>query len=370
MSQRHMHFKVNELAHHAAEVFGAKTCINIAKYPDMAKVPNPNAGLPHWTTTSEVATMDFARNVLDIPVPRLIRIRMGQNRFAIVRSIASFQQVWTSVVFTRYGSLYCSRDLEDVESSQPLYMYANGGHITKKSFAIGPSVARETFYNRRAAVDFDRGSCNDPLETYYRAIGQLEKACLLPADQTISSAHLWHDDLHVASIFADPAEPTKVVGLIDWQSTEISPLYFHARQPQIINYVGPTINGLQRLQLPKDWEEFKPSEREVANTLYLPQSLSELEPTWSEFSGKGDSNYADAEGAIRGMEAMSSIRESLGDFFPEKGIVKQDNYEEALDALSEMKDRKISKFASNAKEREAWEKEWPFGNLKQNSEVV
>lgn len=29
MSQRHMHFKVNELAHRAAEVFGAKTCINI-----------------------------------------------------------------------------------------------------------------------------------------------------------------------------------------------------------------------------------------------------------------------------------------------------------------------------------------------------
>ncbi|EMD87708.1 hypothetical protein COCHEDRAFT_1158921 [Bipolaris maydis C5] len=358
MSQRHMHFKVNELAHHAAEVFGAKTCINIANMLStmddgswvVAKVPNPNAGLPHWTTTSEVATMDFVSSTSMLLV-------FIQDRFAIVRSIASFQQVWTSVVFTRYGSLYCSRDLEDVESSQPLYMYANGGHITKKSFAIGPSVARETFYNRRAAVDFDRGSC------------------LLPADQTISSAHLWHDDLHVASIFADPAEPTKVVGLIDWQSTEISPLYFHARQPQIINYVGPTINGLQRLQLPKDWEEFKPSEREVANTLYLPQSLlsfqaKEIQTTYSIFQKKEKISKADAEGAIRGMEAMSSIRESLGDFFPEKGIVKQDNYEEALDALSEMKDRKISKFASNAKEREAWEKEWPFGNLKQNSEVV
>jgi hypothetical protein len=91
----------------------------------------------------------------------------------------------------------------------------------------------------------------------------------LAEDQTISSAHLWHDDLHVANIFVDSAEPTKVVGLIDWQSAEISPLYFHARQPQIINYVGPPINGLERPQLPKDWEELEPSKREAANTLYL-----------------------------------------------------------------------------------------------------
>jgi hypothetical protein len=76
MSQRHVHFNVNELARCAAEAVGAKTCVSVAKYPDgmfnksmlftmndgsqvVAKVPNPNAGLPHFTTASEVATMDF-----------------------------------------------------------------------------------------------------------------------------------------------------------------------------------------------------------------------------------------------------------------------------------------------------------------------
>jgi hypothetical protein len=76
MSQRHVRFNVNELARCAAEAVGAKACVNIAKYPDgmynksmlltmddgsrvVAKVPNPNAGLPHLTTASEVATMDF-----------------------------------------------------------------------------------------------------------------------------------------------------------------------------------------------------------------------------------------------------------------------------------------------------------------------
>jgi hypothetical protein len=81
MLQRHVRFNVNELARCAAEAVGAKACVNIAKYPDgmynksmlltmddgsrvVAKVPNPNAGLPHWTTASEVATMDFVSYII------------------------------------------------------------------------------------------------------------------------------------------------------------------------------------------------------------------------------------------------------------------------------------------------------------------
>jgi hypothetical protein len=106
---------------------------------------------------------------------------------------------------------------------------------------------------------------------------------------------------------------------------------------------------------------------------YLAQ-IAELESTWSEFSGEDGSTYpfafpekereeleADSEGVVRGMEAMHSIRESLGELFPDQGIVKPDHYEEALDALSQMKHQVISAFATNAAEREAWEKAWPFG---------
>ncbi|KAH5006440.1 hypothetical protein HBI81_197980 [Parastagonospora nodorum] len=508
MSRRHVRFNVNELARCVAEAVGAKACMNISKYLDgmynksmlltmndgsrvVAKVPNPNAGLPHLATASEVATMAFARKVLEIPVPRVLAwcsrahentvgaeyiimeevpgIELEQvwpkmsieDRFAVVKSIVGFQKAWTSVSFTNYGSLYFSRDLEGAPSSQPLYIDENGNYITNEEFAVGPSTARETFDSGRGGIDFDRGPWGS-LEAYHRAIGHREMACvrqlselpkspvtlcgpgtyqptkakklkalhyyldmlkyLLPEDQKISTAHLWHDDLHVANIFVDPAEPTKVVSLIDWQSTEISPLYFHARQPHFIDYVGPPINGLERPQPRKDLDELAPSEKEAANALYLQQSLcslyntiahrqnprlyaalqfqntqkylllvlarnllidgeasylsqiAELESTWSEFTGNEGSTYpfafsekerkeleADVEGVVRGMEAMRSIRESLGELFPEQGIVKSDNYEEALDALSQMKDQVIGEFATNASEREAWEKAWPFG---------
>jgi hypothetical protein len=78
LSQRHIRFNVNELARCAAEAIGADLCVEIKKYPDgmynksmlltmsdgtqvVAKVPNPNAGQRHFTTASEVATMDFVR---------------------------------------------------------------------------------------------------------------------------------------------------------------------------------------------------------------------------------------------------------------------------------------------------------------------
>jgi hypothetical protein len=78
MSQRYVRFNVNELARIATEAVGAKSCVSIEKYPDgmynkamlltidngtlvVAKVPNPNAGRPDFTTASEAATMDFVR---------------------------------------------------------------------------------------------------------------------------------------------------------------------------------------------------------------------------------------------------------------------------------------------------------------------
>lgn len=70
---------MNELARVAAESVGSRECVHIEKLPDgmfnktfqftmangaevVGKVPNPNAGQAHFTTASEVATMDFVRH--------------------------------------------------------------------------------------------------------------------------------------------------------------------------------------------------------------------------------------------------------------------------------------------------------------------
>ncbi|KAF2496248.1 hypothetical protein BU16DRAFT_526753 [Lophium mytilinum] len=508
MSQRRVRFNVNELARSAAEAIGAKSCVSIEKYPDgmynkamlltmdngsqvVAKVPNPNAGIPHFTTASEVATMDFARNVLRTPVPKVLTwsskaeenpigaeyiimekvpgielelVWPGMNikdRLALTKTIAGFQKAWTSVSFKKFGSLYYAKDLDESTGNEPLYVDENGIDITDKRFAIGPSTGRESIDNGRATIKFERGPWPS-LEEYHKAIGYREIACvrqlphlpkspitlcgpgtyhptrerklkalhcylkliefLVPTDQAISSAHLWHDDLHVANIFVNPSQPTEVVGLIDWQSTEISPLYFHARQPHILDYDGPPVSGLERPQLPEDIDKLDASAKKHAEALYLQQSLcslyntlthhqnprlyaalefqqttsylllllarnllidgeasylsqvAELEGTWGALPGAAGSPYpfsfspkereemeAEVEGVVRGMDAMRSIRESIGELFPEQGIVRPDQYDETLDALAQIKDQVIEEFAGSEQEREVWQKMWPFG---------
>lgn len=88
LRKREVVFDMNELAKVAADSVGAAQCVDIRKFADgmfnkaflmlmddgqevVAKVPNPNAGRAHYTTASEVATMDFARRVLDTPAPRV-----------------------------------------------------------------------------------------------------------------------------------------------------------------------------------------------------------------------------------------------------------------------------------------------------------
>lgn len=76
LRKREIRFDLNKLARVAADAVGAAQCISIKKHPDgmfnkafllsmedgrevVDKVPNPNAGIPHFTTANEVATMDF-----------------------------------------------------------------------------------------------------------------------------------------------------------------------------------------------------------------------------------------------------------------------------------------------------------------------
>lgn len=76
IDRRYTRFNMNELARIAARSVGSKSCVSIRKCLDgmcnkcfvltmddgqevVVKVPNPNAGVSHFTTASEVATMDF-----------------------------------------------------------------------------------------------------------------------------------------------------------------------------------------------------------------------------------------------------------------------------------------------------------------------
>ena len=77
-ARRYVKFDLTGLLEISAKAVGARRCVQIEKLPEgnfnkvfllimdigkrlIAKLPNPNAGRPHYTTASEVATMDYVR---------------------------------------------------------------------------------------------------------------------------------------------------------------------------------------------------------------------------------------------------------------------------------------------------------------------
>jgi hypothetical protein len=89
LESRYRRFDVSSLQDAACRAVGANKCISCEKMGEgnynkayqlemedgqqvIAKVPHPNAGPRMLTIASEVATMDFARNILNIPVPKVL----------------------------------------------------------------------------------------------------------------------------------------------------------------------------------------------------------------------------------------------------------------------------------------------------------
>lgn len=101
----------------------------------VAKIPYPIAGLPHLTTASEVATMEYMRDFVDTPVPKVYAWSSNADetpvgaeyiimekasgvalksvwrdlgiheRFAVTKEIIKHQETWSSVAYQAYGSI-------------------------------------------------------------------------------------------------------------------------------------------------------------------------------------------------------------------------------------------------------------------------
>ncbi|KAL9097474.1 MAG: hypothetical protein Q9165_000370 [Trypethelium subeluteriae] len=220
---RYKRFNVPELKRIAIGSVGAEACVSMSKLAEggfnkvfrlvmddgsvvIARIPNPNAGPPFKTTASEVATMDFARTILQIPIPRVLSWsgeeenpvqseyilmeealgkQLGEvwdemelhDKLKIVDDIVSIEKKFLSHSFTRYGSLYFASDA--FPGCEKAGVIGNLPYSLKKEvenrFLIGPVVDREFWHRERASMDIDRGPWERP-QDYLRAIGQREIA--------------------------------------------------------------------------------------------------------------------------------------------------------------------------------------------------
>ncbi|KAF4550160.1 Phosphotransferase enzyme-like protein 1 [Elsinoe fawcettii] len=361
-----------------------------------------------------------------------------QDRFAVVKQLAQYQSIWASLRIAGYGSLYFKGHAPRCSSTPLRYRGGDGGEQTSSDFELGPSVGREWFDDGREGVEFARGPWTTLLD-YHGAIGRHEKTCLneldhlprssislqgpnlympdrreklkainvylsifthvLTWDTDISAGCLWYSDLHGGNIFVDPKNPTIITGLIDWQGAEITPLYYQAQQPCLIDYAGPEIHGLERPVLPTEFSTMTKDEQYQARQLWLNQSLCalyrklvlllagnllvdgeaaylaqavELYGKWSDVAtdssvcplsvskDEEEKIYAAYEAWSRAMQVMADVRKVIPEIYPGKGLVRHEDYESTIEALNEMRDKVINEYATSVDERTRWRSKWPF----------
>lgn len=103
---------------------------------------------------------------------------------------------------------------------------------------------------------------------------------LVPTDPSITASHLWHDDLHDENIFVDAKNHSKITGVIDRRSVQVTPLSDHVLDPSFLDYDGPSIEGLEHPKLPDNIKDLSKEEQAelqqrgyTATRLYINASM-------------------------------------------------------------------------------------------------
>ncbi|KAJ6181243.1 Aminoglycoside phosphotransferase [Penicillium mononematosum] len=238
--RRYLQFDMDAFIHVAEEAAGdGSVCGDVTKLPEgnsnkvflvtmqdgrqlIVKLPNPNAGPVHYTTASEVATMQFVRNPsafagyllsseikvtgiliifkvrekLHIPAPKVLRhcsrasesklgveyivmekapgVELGRiwedlksrDKLSIVKQTAAITCTLAQSRFPYHGALYRKQDVSQSES-----------FVLDDEFAIGPTTGPAWFDNRRAEVEVHRGPWISA-ENVMKSLVQRETACL------------------------------------------------------------------------------------------------------------------------------------------------------------------------------------------------
>jgi hypothetical protein len=153
----------------------------------IAKIPFPLLTPRHLCTASEVATMDYARTVLGLPVPKVFAWSASADRtdvgaeyilmekvegvelykryknlrsegLELINQLTAMERAFVGRPFSQIGSLYYKEDVEPALQERPLY--ADGAEDDASArFRIGPYVDWDIWRGTRANVEADRGPC-------------------------------------------------------------------------------------------------------------------------------------------------------------------------------------------------------------------
>jgi hypothetical protein len=83
----------------------------------------------------------------------------GSQKAEILKQVIEIEKKFTSIKFTKFGSLYYKRDLPQSSSTTPLYIDGNGNAVHSAEFEMGPTNHRSFFDFGKGALDVDCEPC-------------------------------------------------------------------------------------------------------------------------------------------------------------------------------------------------------------------
>ncbi|KAH8589643.1 hypothetical protein B0O99DRAFT_692372 [Bisporella sp. PMI_857] len=254
LSERYLKFNLPQLlkaAVAAVSSSGARYCTKVLKCKEdldnkvfllamdngaevFAKLPNPCAGPAFYTTTSEVATRKFLRDVLNIPAPRIIAWSADRNnpvkaeyileekapgqplgrfwhdwekwptkdKIAMITQIVEIERKLASTKFVKSGCIYFR---EDIHNSEALATNLPLPPSILERYTLGPLVERELWRGEKASMDINRGPYEGPQE-FVKAMAETETKFI--------KAHA-RPRMNYARSLTEPELPDKMLDLLD-----------------------------------------------------------------------------------------------------------------------------------------------------------
>ncbi|KLO07313.1 hypothetical protein SCHPADRAFT_984297 [Schizopora paradoxa] len=305
-SIRYMRFDVNELCKIASNSCGAEKCVGMKKVDEsgynrvfllhfdngreaVARIPFPNLGPPHLLTASEVATLDFVRNAMSIPAPKVLAWN----------SRAESTPVGTEFIILE------REDLVGYPHTTKIFADESMENEMTRKFAIGPHMSAVLWREERDRIDVDRGPWNTSSEyvtglvryqqgwlqhfpkprrlddpTYRSAVDNDPKNHIEVLEQCLkvmphltpinySWPAIWHPDLRGENIFVTKDAPHTISGIINWKFAGIGPFFLQMKVPEAFDYNGSRVelpawdDDTGKVKLPDDFESLPDSEKKL-----------------------------------------------------------------------------------------------------------
>lgn len=127
------------------------------------------------------------------------------------------------------------------------------------------SIANSPEAIQNQIKQFDKEQRVEEYESFLERISAvLPILCQHPPVSETSRPVLWHSDLHFSNIFVSSDNPTKISGILDWQSSQLRPLFMQARFPNFLIPPKGYKPGAAMPVLPKNFKDLSTEDQEAA----------------------------------------------------------------------------------------------------------